>query len=488
MFETMFGISVWLVFICVVDGFNVNQTIFENDTKEFTELDLHEELFKRYNRNVMPKMNKTNPICVTLELYLLSVDEIDEKQQTIRIRAFLELKWVDEFLAWDANKYPDITHINVKVDEIWYPDLALDNSFGKLGHLGQEGGNAVVNQSGGVVIWPYSSYMVACKISISRFPFDEQRCNFSFSSWTNTNAVLKLRNTSGKVSLDRYAESGEWELTEGLMKFRESPYGDDFYDKVSFEICLKRKPLFYVMNIMAPVLCISLLNIFCFILPSQDGERVTLSISIFLTLAVFLTIVNNTMPESSDEASKFGVYLGLQLFGNALTIAMTTISLYVFHRSEKRKIPKIFKLLVKVTCITLPEEKNVLFRLAMNVTAMYGKKENNRKLDGVLVNSNKCEDQVTSRPSVLDNTASNHTTMANRANINEEQGAPRQNIPNNGANNHTGIQNKSPATVEEEPSDVTWKMVSVAMDRFWLVCALSWHVVLLVTLIGSIAS
>lgn len=452
------------LFIALV-FFYICVEVHGNTGESYDETDLQRHLFQNYNRNVMPRTNRSKPLCVSIEMYLLSIDEIDEKRQTISIRAFLELKWNDAFLSWDRAKYSNISTISVKVAEIWTPDIALKLSFGKLGELGHEDGNAVVDHTGAVVVWPYSSYTVPCKISIAKFPFDEQTCRYLFMPWTNTASALKLRNISGKVTLSRYTESGEWELLYGETSFVSIPYGDDFYDEVSFELSLRRKPLFYVMNVMIPVLCISLLNMFCFLLPSEDGERVTLSISIFLTLAVFLTIVNSTMPESSDEASKFGVYVGLQLFGNALTIAVTTISLYVFHRDEKKKIPKILLILVKITCITLPQERNVLFRLAQNVTSFYGKRESPTKLHEVQITGNHANEDGNPCSQKM-STENNHVPLKSA--------------------NHTSMDSYS--QTEEPPSEVTWKMVSVAMDRFWLVGALSWHLVLLVTLIGAIAS
>ena len=427
-----------------------------NDTVKLGEFDLHKNLFEQYNPNVMPRANASSPICVSIEMFLLSVDEINEKQQTIRIRAFLEMKWMDSFLNWNLDRYSSIERVSVRVKDIWTPDLVLQDSFGKLGELGYKDGNAVVENTGMVTVWPYSTYTVACRMSIVQFPFDEQKCSFIFLSWTNTASVLKLKNASGKVTLERYSESGEWKLLDGDMHYQSSEYEGEQYDKVSFDLHLRRKPLYYVMNVMIPVLSISLLNLFCFLLPSEDGERVTLSISIFLTLAVFLTIVNSTMPESSDEVSKFSIYVGLQLFGNALTIAVTTVSLYLFHRSEKRKIPTFFKLLVKITC-TLPEKRNVLFRLARNMTSIYSKPDKDK------------------------------SKLSTGNHVNEEDRPKTLTMPHI----HTGaieVPSLPGVPVIEDETKITWRMVSVAMDRFCLVGALSWHVVLIVTLIGTIAN
>ena len=46
-----------------------------------------------------------------------------------------------------------------------------------------------------------------------------------------------------------------------------------------------------------------------FLVPAVSGEKVALCLSLFLTLAVFLTTITTFMPESSDEISVLGIYV-----------------------------------------------------------------------------------------------------------------------------------------------------------------------------------
>lgn len=405
-----------------------------------TEVDLHEQLFERYNPNIMPR-NSTLPIVVGIEMHLLSIDNIDEKRQTISVRAFLEVTWQDAFLQWVPEDYGNVTSINVKVEDIWTPDLALENTFDSPTNLGQEKGNANIDYNGHVIMWPYKTYTVSCKIYIADFPFDEQTCTFQFLSWTNTISVLKLDNKSRTINVNTYRESGEWDLVQTNVVHFQRSFGSEFWDLMRFQIKVKRKWLFHVMNLIVPVLCISVLNIVCFLLPSEGGERVTLSISIFLTLAVFLSIVNSSMPESSDEVAKFGVYVGLQLLGSALTIILTTISLYIFHRNESIPICKGFRFFVKMSCITLPKQQRHSGEVSCHVATL-------------------CED-------VLKNGI--HTkSEVETANINPLP--PQNNI------------DKS-----YEP-DITWKLVSRALDRFGFTAAVVWHILLILILFSTTVS
>jgi cation transporter family protein len=388
------------------------------------ELNLHKELFKNYNSNVMPQDNKTEPIEVTLDLILMAIDEVDEKRQTISIKAFLEIQWQDAFLSWNSSKYPEISRISVKNSDIWIPDVALQDTFDKLTDLGQVDGKANVENNGLVTIWPYNIYTVSCKVSIGKFPFDKQSCQFDFQSWSHSRSDLVLKSKQKKPGLKVYKESGEWDLVSTKVVQESRPYGNESWDHVLFHFELKRKSLYHVMNVFVPVLCISVLSIISFLLPSESGERVTFSISIFLTLAVFLTTVNSSMPESSDEVASFSVYVGLQLFGSALTIIFTIISLNLYHHDKCVHVPQLLKMLVKACCVQKKEDLPVSTDI-----------ENE--------NASKC----------LNDTAAQDTSMLGR-----------------------------------KIGDVTWEMASKAIDKVCLYSAICWHVILTASLLISVVS
>ncbi|KAH3704315.1 hypothetical protein DPMN_079371 [Dreissena polymorpha] len=413
----------------------------DNDTQ--TEHDLHKRLFQTYNSNIMPRhATSLDPFDVGIELYLMSIDEINELSQTISIMAFLEITWKDRFLGWDPLEYSNITSIKVKVKDIWYPDVVLESTLDKHTDLMDEAGNANIKSDGSVVMWPYGRYTVSCKIFIGQYPFDKQTCLFAFLSWTNPSSKLVLSSASTEIRRFVYKENSEWALKRGQVLFERRPYGNDTWDHVIFCFELQRKSLFVVMNIMLPIVCIAFLNTFCFILPSDCGERITLCISLFLTLAVFMTIVNGSLPESSDEVSKFGVYVGLQLIGSGLSTIATVLSLQCYHEDDHTRVRLCVQLLVIAMCM----------RKRYQIHQKHANNEvNGNKNDGeiVITEIDTLDDciQIDKR---LSSGNGNRTT---------------HNVP-----------------------PVTWKMVSCALDRFCFIASIVWHVVLLCILLVVLVS
>ena len=148
-------------------------------------------------------------------------------------------------------------------------------------------------------------------------------------------------------------------------------FDDSVYtvDQIHYNFTLKRKWLLYVLNIMAPVAITSTLNILCFALPSDSGERITLCISIYLTLAVFLNVVNSALPETSDEQSILAIYIGLQFLATTFTIIMTVITLKLYHQQgNSQRNSTLFSRILEKLCKRNSNYESEITEVANNVT------------------------------------------------------------------------------------------------------------------------
>ena len=78
---------------------------------------------------------------------------------------------------------------------------------------------------------------------------------------------------------------------------------------------LCRKPLYYLFNLVLPCLFISMTTILVFYLPVASGEKVSLGVTVLLTLAVFLLMLAESMPPQSETVPILGkVVLGSSTF------------------------------------------------------------------------------------------------------------------------------------------------------------------------------
>lgn len=72
------------------------------------------------------------------------------------------------------------------------------------------------------------------------------------------------------------------------------------YPDITYTVQMRRKPLFYVFNMIMPCFIITLIALLGFYIPSNSGEKVSMGITTLLSMTVFLMLVAENMPPTSD--------------------------------------------------------------------------------------------------------------------------------------------------------------------------------------------
>ena len=78
---------------------------------------------------------------------------------------------------------------------------------------------------------------------------------------------------------------------------------------MTFYLRLRRRPTYYGLNTMLPVLLNSLLIPLVFLLPHDAGEKVGYCLTVLLAYVVILTIVSDGLPTSAKSQSYLGGWL-----------------------------------------------------------------------------------------------------------------------------------------------------------------------------------
>lgn len=221
---------------------------------------------------------------------------------------------------------------------------------------------ADVDENSTNVVWiPPAIYKSSCTIDVRYFPFDEQLCEMRFGSWTFDAQQVKLRREKPMVNLEDYLPSGTWDII--------SVPGYETYSKETnrmelvYHFKIRRKTLFYTVNLIIPTVLISFLSIFVFYLPTDEGEKMTLCISILLALVVFLLLVSKILPPTSMVIPLISKYLIFTLMMNIVTILNTVIIINWNYRTPRtHTMPKWVRLvfinfLPKVLFMKRPEQE-----------------------------------------------------------------------------------------------------------------------------------
>ena len=170
----------------------------------------------------------------------------------------------------------------------------------------------------------------SCTIDVTYFPFDQQTCIMKFGSWTFTGdqVSLTLYNNKDYVDLSDYWKSGTWDIIEVpayLNVHNASSPNMPTETDITFYITIRRKTLFYTVNLILPTVLISFLCVLVFYLPAEAGEKVTLGISILLSLVVFLLLVSKILPPTSLVLPLIAKYLLFTFIMNTVSILVTVV-------------------------------------------------------------------------------------------------------------------------------------------------------------------
>ncbi|KAI1301175.1 Acetylcholine receptor subunit alpha-like 1 [Halotydeus destructor] len=265
------------------------------------------------------------------------------KSQVMTTNVWVEQEWYDHTLRWEPSEYGSVAKMHVPAEEIWLPDIVLyNNADGNYEVPVMTKANL---HHDGLVVWkPPAIYKSSCMIDVEYFPFDQQTCLMKFGSWTYDGHEVDLRHaqqTEGSVEvpigidMSEFYKSVEWDILLVPAKYNEEFYDccPEPYPDITFNLTMRRKTLFYTVNLIIPCVGISFLTVLVFYLPSECGEKVTLSISILVSLTVFFLLLAEIIPPTSLAVPLLGKYLLFTMILVTLSICITVGVLNVYFRS-----------------------------------------------------------------------------------------------------------------------------------------------------------
>ncbi|EHH24470.1 hypothetical protein EGK_08128 [Macaca mulatta] len=246
---------------------------------------LREKLFSGYDSSVRPAREVGDRVRVSVGLILAQLISLNEKDEEMSTKVYLDLEWTDYRLSWDPAEHDGIDLLRITAESVWLPDVVLLNN--NDGNFDVALDINVVASSDGSVRWqPPGIYRSSCSIQVTYFPFDWQNCTMVFSSYTYDSSEVSLQTGLGPDGQEQqeihihegtFIENGQWEIIHKPSRLIQPP-GDPREGRegqrqeVVFYLIIRRKPLFYLVNVIAPCILITLLAIFVFYLPPDAGN------------------------------------------------------------------------------------------------------------------------------------------------------------------------------------------------------------------------
>nr|CDP97556.1 BMA-ACR-8 [Brugia malayi] len=320
---------------------------------------LYEDLLYFYNKNVRPVRNASSAVQVKFGASLIRIIDVDEVNQVLTTNLWLEMQWYDYKLTWDPEKWNNIRKLHVPSDQIWIPDILLYNNADGEPHITIMS-DALVYYTGAVVWKPPSIYKSFCPIDIEYFPYDKQSCSMKFGGWSYNGFQIDVRQLT--IFFMCYSI---WDLISLTSRRHERLYpgccGQEFYIDITFNLSIRRKTLFYTVNLVIPCMLIAILTTFVFYIPGIE-HKVSFSIAVLVTLTVFYLVLIDLIPPTSMVIPMIGKYLLFTMFLVSASILLSVLTVSYYRRAgTTHPMPKwmrhiFLKTLPKYLFIKPPED------------------------------------------------------------------------------------------------------------------------------------
>ena len=93
---------------------------------------------------------------------------------------------------------------------------------------------------------------VSCHVNVAKYPFDTQWCEMKLGSWSYASQEINISCPNETGGMDKIAPHGEWDVLEIPCTINRVKYAccDAMFTDISYTVVVRRKPMFYIYNIL----------------------------------------------------------------------------------------------------------------------------------------------------------------------------------------------------------------------------------------------
>lgn len=302
---------------------------------------LFEHLFTGYNKEVRPVIDN-KPVNLTFGLEFIQITSVDERSQRITIKAWMRMKWKNEAFLWDPRDWNNITIIKVPPGKVWKPDIVLYDEVDESLTDNMDAFQTLVHiYSSGNLYWSSPTmFTSSCHINVKNFPFDFQMCKLKYGSWGYDQSEMDIYIDDSPPISEHYVNHTEWDIeniTYQRNSISYSMHANKWVD-ITIHFTIHRKPLYYMMNVVVPCVILMAIILMSFFLPPESGERAAIVITVLLAFTVYLHLVSQSLPTTSDSSPVLSVFYITIMAESAFSLCATGVVLVIHHRGSEKGV------------------------------------------------------------------------------------------------------------------------------------------------------
>ncbi|XP_046542525.1 neuronal acetylcholine receptor subunit beta-3-like [Haliotis rubra] len=307
-----------------------------------------------YVREARPVTSANSTVDVTMYPVLLSINNINEADNTLTSTLILLQQWVDIRLKWNASDYGGVTSVKLPSMRLWLPDIVPFNAAPTA--VSDPVYEELVDVSNdGTVRWgPLIVVSSKCPLDVTNFPFDTQSCTVVFGSWLHTRQQMDMRfYTEGAKEMDisisesfqgmPMVEHPYWTIIDDKLKAKllEVKYGTYEFAILSITVEAKRRASFFKHLAIGPGALIGFLVPVLFLLPARSSEKNTFGMLIIVGLVLLISVLAEAVPFNHSSTPRVGLFYLITLMLTCCSMVISVLVSNISYRGARRRsLPK----------------------------------------------------------------------------------------------------------------------------------------------------
>lgn len=214
----------------------------------------------------------------------------------------------------------------------------------------------IIVSSTGLVRWQYQTLSKSfCAIDIMNFPFDEQTCSINIRSSARDINMLRIIKRNAKAKVMENIKT-EWFIVNSSVEETTIivAKNSDFieYTVLKFSLKLRRVTTYYFTKIIFPFTIIASITLFTFWLAPDSGEKLTLDVTILLSLVFYLQMISEYVPRGFSKIPVLTLFTLTNFSLVFLSCVFTVMVLRLYYKSPsflsptENQLPYTYRLIL----------------------------------------------------------------------------------------------------------------------------------------------
>ena len=253
--------------------------------------------------NIRP--NPSVPTEVQVALDIISITQIDERDENFSIHAIYDIGWNDPRLAFDPERY-QVNIMSFEEEEVievlealWWPDLNFHNSYSKS-YI--ENRVLLIYSDGRVRLHMAIDANLRYQPDLSHLPFDKQVLPIVVEAFRYTTEEIILTPDHEHSGYEANVMPAHWNAEDMSQRSRSvsTRHEESSVSQVVFELSIRRDWRYFLWRVFFPMALIVAFSWSVFWLSPQElTSRIELGIIFMLTIMAFSLGFGDHIPKIS---------------------------------------------------------------------------------------------------------------------------------------------------------------------------------------------